>query len=195
MMKSKKIYVLLLLLSTFMRMFSQERTIADADIETNVKIFFLNQDISFYTNSQTMRFLNDTTNSEILSSKGFSEEFVFIKIKVRGNFEAIRKEKIVDSLYEQNRVPLSCDYIIACKLNEKVFYRLKGFVSNDFLQLFKKSYKKKGRASFLNQFWIDELDLACLFDYYFIKRKSGKGLSCLQSCKDRDREFVEIRND
>ena len=193
MMKSKKNYILLLLLLPFIKVFSQ--TVANADIVTNVKIFFLNQDTAFYTNNQALHFLNDTNNSELLSSKGFSMEFVFIKIKVRGNFEAIRKEKIDDSLYEQNRVPFSCDYIIACKLNEKKFYRLKGFASNDFLQLFTNLYRKKDRASFLNQFWIDELDLACLFDNYFIKRKSGDVSSCLQSCNDRDRKFVQIKND
>ncbi|HMO63585.1 MAG TPA: hypothetical protein PKC30_16955 [Saprospiraceae bacterium] len=195
MMKSKSLYILVFLLLSFVKVFSQEQTITNPDIVTNAKIFFLNQDTSFYTNSQALYFLNDTSNYELLSSKGFGKELVFIKIKIRGNFEAIRKEKIADSLYEKNRVPFSCDYIIACKLKGKKYYRLKGFASNDFLQLFTVSYKKNDRAFFLNRFWIDELDLACLFDSYFMKRKSTVATSCLQSCSDRDRKFVQIKND
>jgi len=158
MTKSKYLCILAFLLFPFAKVFSQQQTITNSDIVTNAKIFFLNQDTSFYTYSQTLHFLNDTGNYELLYSKGFGEQLVFIKIKIRGNFEAIRKEKIADSIYEKNRVPFSCDYIIACKLNGKKYYRLKGFTSNDFLQLFTMSYKKNDRASFLNQFWIDELD-------------------------------------
>lgn len=195
MMKTKSLYILLLLLLPFIKLFSQKQVINNSDIITNVKIFFLNQDTSFYTNSQALNFLNDTNNYEVLSSKGFSDGLVFIKVKIRGNFEAVRREKIADSLYEKNRVPLSCDYIIACKLKEKKFYRLKGFAANDFLKLFAKSYKKNDKVSFLNQFWVNELDLACLFDNYFLKRKSESTLDCLQSCNDRDRKFVQIKTD
>jgi hypothetical protein len=194
MMKCNKFYVVVLLLFS-VEGFSQKQTITNTDIVTNVKIFFLNQDSTFYTNSQTLYFLNDTSNYELLSSKGFSDDLVFIKIKTRGNFEAIRKGKIADSLYKKNRVPFSCDYIIGCKLNGKKFYKLKGFTSNDFLQLFTVSYKKKDRVFFLSQFNIDELDLSCLFDNFFIKRKSGVVSSCLQSCNDRDRKFIQIKND
>jgi len=195
MTKSKYLCILAFLLFPFAKVFSQQQTITNSDIVTNAKIFFLNQDTSFYTYSQTLHFLNDTGNYELLYSKGFGEQLVFIKIKIRGNFEAIRKEKIADSIYEKNRVPFSCDYIIACKLNGKKYYRLKGFTSNDFLQLFTMSYKKNDRASFLNQFWIDELDLACLFDNFFMRKKSGGTPNCLQSCNDRDRKFVQIKND
>lgn len=194
-MKFKSLYILLLLLLPYIKVFSQKPAIANSDIVTNIKIFFLNQDTSFYTNSQALNFLNDTSNYEVLSSKGFSNELVFIKVKVKGNFEAVRREKIADSLYEKNKVPFSCNYIIACKLKGKKFYRLKGFSSNDFLQLFARPYKKHDRASFLNRFWVDELDLTCLFDNYFLKGKSEAIPDCLQSCKDRDRKFVQIKND
>ncbi len=190
----KRIFVLLILLLPFIKTFSQEKTIVD-DIAINAKIFFLNQDTSYYTYSQALSFLKDTSNYELLSSKGFNQEFVFIKIMVRGNFESIRKEAIADSMYIQNKVPFSCDYIIACKQDEKLYYRLKGFVSNDFLQFFKKSYKQKDRAVFLNKFWVKELDLACLFNSHFVNRKLGSASSCMQSCNDRDKKFVQIKND
>jgi|688.fasta_scaffold259439_2 hypothetical protein len=195
MMNSKGLFILLLLLLPFVKVFSQRSAVTTSDIVTNAKIFFLNHDTSFYTNSQALNFLNDTSNYEVLSSKGFSEGLVFIKVKVRGNFETVRREKIADSLYKKNRVPFSCDYVIACKLKGKKFYRLKGFSSNDFLQIFARSYKKNDRASFLKQFWVNELDLACLFDNYFLKVKSEVIPDCLQSCDDRDRKFVQIKND
>ena len=98
-------------------------------------------------------------------------------------------------MYILNKVPFSCDYIIAFKQDEKLFYRLKGFASNDFVQFFKKKYKKKDRTKFLNQFWVKELDLACLFDSHFANIKPGRFSSCMQSCKGRDKKFVQIRND
>jgi hypothetical protein len=195
MMRSKRLFLILLLLLPYVKVFSQRSAVTISDIVTNAKIFFLGQDSSFYTNSQALNFLNDTGNCELLSSKGFTEELVFIKVKVRGNFESVRKGKIADSFYKKNRVPFSCDYVIACKLKEKKFYRMKGFSSNDFLQIFTRTYKKNDRALFLKQFWVNELDLACLFDNCFLNVKSKVIPDCLQSCNDRDRKFVLINND
>lgn len=176
------------------KVISQDKVVGISDVVTNAKIFFLHQDSSFFSASQALNFLKDTGNYEILSSRGFGEEIVFIKLKIRGNFETIRKERIADSLYVKNRVPFSCDYIIACKVNEKKYYRVKGFASNDFILLFPASFRKRDRASFLNQFWVQELDMACLFDALSRRRKASGVPECLQSCSDRDRKFVKLGN-
>ena len=191
----KKNHKLILALLYFTSVISQERNINNNDLFTNVKIFFINQSSGFYTNNQVFNFLNDKSNCELISSKGFDEDILFIKIKVRGNFEEIRKQKIKDSLYINNKVPFSCDYIIATNLNEKKFYRLKGFDDNDFLKLFEdSSCKKKNRAFFLNNFYVNELDLECLFDYHFKRKKGETKPICLISCIERDKKFVKINH-
>src|SRR5690606_23471421 len=107
----KKLIITLILISSFDQLFSQEQKITSVDIVVNAKVFFLNQDTTIYTATQVQHFLDDKNNYEILASKGFPIDIVFVKLKIRGNFEAVRKEKINDSTYMENRVPFSCDYI------------------------------------------------------------------------------------
>ncbi|HSI91208.1 MAG TPA: hypothetical protein VK927_08835, partial [Adhaeribacter sp.] len=61
--------ILLLLLLSFLKGFSQKQEITETDIFTNAKVFFLNQDTSFYTSVQALNFLGDTSNCELLPSK------------------------------------------------------------------------------------------------------------------------------
>lgn len=186
-------FLLSVLIIMSMRIYSQ-RHIDTLDIVTNAKIFFLNQDDVSYTTSQVLHFLNDTTNYEVLGSKGFNGEILFIKIKTRGNFQAVRNEIISDSVYQKNMVPFSCDYILGCMLNDKIFFRLKGFVINDFKLLFKKKYGSKEKDLFLNQFCINELDLSCLYDYFFLNNKRQKISPCIQPCRERDNGFIKIKS-
>jgi hypothetical protein len=189
----KQLFILLVLMIISTKISSQ-RIIDTLDIVTNAKMFFLNQDNCFYTVSQVLYFLNDTSNYAILNSKGFDDELAFIKIKTRGNFEAVRNGIIPDSVYQKNKVPFSCDYILGCKLHDKQFFRLKGFVANDFKLIFKKKYKQKEKEIFLNMFWINELDLSCLFDSFFLNMKSKQIYPCTQSCSERDKKFVKVRS-
>jgi hypothetical protein len=138
--------------------------------------------------------LKDDRNYEILAAKGFNE-MIFIKLKFRGDFELVRKKKIDDSLYIQNKVPFSCDYIIGYKWNEKRFYRLKGFVLNDFTHIFNKRYKPKDKSVFLSHFWVNELDFDCLFDFYWGKGKKNNKSPCIQSCSVSDPKFLKVRTD
>ena len=185
---------MLALVSVSMKTYSQ-RSKDTVDVVMNAKIFFLYQDTSFYTAKQINHVLNDSSNYEILSNKGFSSEIVFMKMKFRGDFESLRNKKIADSLYIQNKVPFSCDYIMACKWKENRFYRLKGFASNDFVLLFNKKYTSKDKQLFLNHFWINELDMSCLFDNFFGKQKGNNQSPCVQSCSLSDPKFLKVRTD
>lgn len=185
---------MLVLASVSMKTYSQ-RAKDTMDVVINAKIFFLSQDTSFYTAKQITYVLNDSSNYEIVSSKGFGNEVVFIKLKFRADFELLQNKKIVDSLYIQNKVPFSCDYIIAYKWNDNRFYRLKGFTSNDFVFLFNKKYKFKDKLLFMNSFWINELDISCLFDNFFGKQRGNNKSACVQSCSLSDPKFLKVRTD
>lgn len=189
----KKLIIGLILISSFDQLFSQEKTITPVDIVVNSKVFFLNQDTTIYTATQVQNFLDDKNNYEILASKGFPIDIVFVKLKIRGNFESVRQERIGDSMYVENKVPFSCDYIIACKLNGKKFFRLKGFAINDFHLLLNEKYTAKQKNIFLNRFWVSELDMACLFDNIFDKKKSSTNKNCMQSCVEKDSRFIKIQ--
>ena len=193
-MSYKRLILAVVLIGSFNQLFSQEQKITSVDIVANAKVFFLNQNTAIYTASQVQNFLANKDNYEVLASKGFPLDIVFIKLKIRGNFEAVRKEKISDSTYVENKVPFSCDYIVACKLDGKKFFRLKGFEINDFNLLINEKYTPKQRLAFLNKFWVSELDMACLFDSFFGKKKTNNK-NCMQSCIERDRQFIKIQAD
>ena len=193
-MMKKVCFFIFVLLSIGFQTYSQT-TKDTLDVVINAKISFLSQGISFFTAKQINHILNDSSNYDILSNNGFGNEVIFIKLKFRGDFARVRNKKIDDSLYIQNKVPFSCDYIISYKWKENKFYRLKGFIQNDFILFFNKKYTAKNRQSFLNQFWIDELDMSCLFDSFFGRQKGNDKMPCIQPCSISDPKFLKVRTD
>jgi len=191
----KTYFFIIILLSIFvsLKTYSQRKDILD--VVANAKIFFFNGDTSFYTAKQINNILNDSSNYEILTSKGFSNELIFINLKFRTSFKSLRKKEINDSLYIKNTVPFSCDYILGYNWSKNKFYRLKGFLSNDFTLIFKKKFATKDKVFFLNQFWIDQLDMACLFDSFFGKQKGNGSSPCIQACSLGDPKILKVRND
>lgn len=193
-MKKLRFLIMLAFVSVSMKTYSQKGK-DTVDIVMNAKIFFLSQDTSFFTATQINHVLNDSRNYEILPNKGFYNEIIFIELKFRGDFGSLRNKKITDSAYIQNKVPFSCDYIMAYKWKENRFYRLKGFTSNDFILLFNEKYRSKDKLTFLNRFWINDLDISCLFDSFFGKQKGNDKLACVQSCSLSDPKFLKVRTD
>jgi hypothetical protein len=186
----KLLFLLFMLLS--ISSFSQVENNIEYLIVPNIKTYYLNQTDKLYSKKQIVNFLNDSTNYGLLKSKGFDMNYVFIKIKQRGNFDKVLKRKTSDSLFINNKVPLSCDFIIGLNKATKKFYRLKGFEKNDFDLLFN-DCSIESKESLINLFKVEELDLACLFDYYFLKQKDCYN-KCIRSCRERDNNFIKLRH-
>jgi len=165
------------------------QSIDTANIVTNVKIFFMCENNYSYDKESAIKFLSEN-NFEVLETKGF-ENMMFIKLMLRGNFQDLREKEIPDSSYVKNRVPFSCDYIIAFDLKDKEFFRVKGFEGNDFVGLVGKKYKPKTKESFIRDHSVEELDIECLFEALIIGNKK-ENYPCLRSCKERDKRFSKI---
>ena len=184
----KQFFLSFFLLSLFS--FSQENS-SDNSIVPTVKIYYLNQTKRVYSKEQIVNFLNDSTNYELLNSKGFDTTYVFIKIKQRGNFHKVLKREPSDSDFINNKVPMSCDFIIAFNKLTKRFYRLKGFEKNDF-KLFFNDCNIQSKKSMVNFYEIEELNLTCLFNYYFLNKKNCY-IECIRSCTERDDSILKLR--
>ncbi len=187
-----KFYKLILCASIFVFLyvgncFSQN--IDTAQMVTKAKIFFMYENNSYYSNESAVKFLNDK-NFKILEMRGF-ENLIFIKLMLRGNFQDLREKDIPDSSYVKNRVPFSCDYVIAIDLNNNDFFRLKGFERNDFIRLVGKSYKPKKKDDFIGSHFIEEVDIGCLFEALIVNKKGD--YPCIMSCKERDKKFSKIK--
>ncbi len=167
--------------------FSQ--SIDTAKIVTNTKIFFMHENNSFYNKESAVDFLNNN-NFKILQAKGF-KDMMFVKLIFRGNFQDLREKEIPDSSYVKNRVPFSCDYIIACDVKKKGFFKVKGFMGNDFSGLIDRKYKPNEKEDFMSNYAVEELDIECLFEALILGKKKEE-YPCLKSCKVRDKQFSKI---
>lgn len=186
-----KIFFFLFFLSSIFS-FSQEDIKEQDLIIPSIKIYYLNQTEKLYSNKQIINFLNDSTNYESLKNRGFGNDYVFVKIKQRGNYDKVLNRKTSDSLYINNKIPLSCDFIIGLNKKTKKFYRLKGFEKNDFRLLFGDS-NIESKESLISFFDVTELDLICLYDDYFLENKNSYN-KCVRSCKERDDGFIKLRH-
>lgn len=168
--------------------FSQ--SIDTSQIVTSTKIFFMYESNYSYSKESAIKFLNED-NFEVLQAKGF-EDLIFVKLMLRGNFQDLREKEIPDSSYIKNRVPFSCDYVIAVDLKDNDFFRIKGFEKNDFAALVGRKYKPKEKEDFIRSHSLEEVDLECLFEALIIG--NGKGdCPCMKSCKERDKQFSKIK--
>lgn len=148
-----------------------------------------------------------------LNSNGFSKtRFLLIQYRT-GNITGIP-----DSSFKNNDVAYCCDYIVA--FYGGIFFRLKGFVNNDFynyitefsetsdigFNLRLKTFASKNIQEFKklavkNNLFIEDIDLTCLFNYYSVQAEAYKKLNksslpCIGSCviKDRKRPYKLTKN-
>jgi len=166
---------------------SQE-AIDTMEIFITSKLIYMVENQSLY-NISAVQLCLDEDNVSFLSSKGF-DNYYFIKIQIRNafpeNFE-LDPETSKDAL-TKNRIPFNCDYILAFNKINSRFYKLKGFKENEFISLWEKPPRKKDKERILKDCWISELDIECLFDAHFSRKKDLSNFECLRSCQERDDE-------
>jgi hypothetical protein len=135
--------------------------------------------------------------SRKLNSNGF-DHVKFILMEYRGTID----NNIPDSAFKRNMEPHSCDYVVA--FVGGIFFRLKGFVNNDFYQ-FIEYYSENADSGFvlkknvflaknLNSFrqkiknrniFIEDLDIDCYYKYFLIQQRAQKMMKnnfCSESC-------------
>ncbi|MGB4774593.1 MAG: hypothetical protein WBP45_05445 [Daejeonella sp.] len=150
---------------------------------------------------------NEISSSKVtaksLRSNGFGKaRFVLLQYR-NGDTSTI-----ADSVYKLNKVPISCDYVVV--YYSGIFFRLKGFINNDFYQfltIFSETsdvgYDLKNEIFSTNNIqqinkkltdqniFIEDLDVICLYNYYRVQESVNKKiqkLKCLSSCVENDRK-------
>jgi len=133
-----------------------------------------------------------------LNSNGF-KNVQFILMEYRG---FINNNEVLDTEFKNNDVPHSCDFVVA--FIGGIYFRLKGFVNNDFYQ-FLEYYSENSDAGFIlkrdifssksqksfkkriedKNIFIEDIDITCYYKYYILQQKVQKKLEnnfCSESC-------------
>ena len=121
------------------------------------------------------------TNDSIIKN---TDAFEIIELKSEG-FKNFIFYKII---YTQIPNALKFEYIMAYQIDKQRFYKLKGFINNDFYYIFKFEARidskspsnllsKKNKKYFLENHSVEELDLYCLIEH--IKDKENWKIPCL----------------
>ena len=168
----KKIITALLLLNSFSNSFSQ---VLNSDLEYSLKFKVIEYPARGMTEKYLKKIDSIISKTDMISvrevkSKGFSNvNFYEITIKEKNP--------------ELNEV-----YIIGHQLDKNKFFKLKGFLYNDFYYLYKFEVRidsespvnllsKKNKRQFLKNHLIEGLDLECLIKH--IREKENWNIPCL----------------
>jgi hypothetical protein len=196
----KKILPIIILLINIQNVFSQSN-------DSLSKILIAKMYIMMYEHEQggaremtydyIKRFLDFVPEYKILKSKGFGGDFTFFEIQATQTQDSVYSKIVHDSINKRtlyyNRVffeGLDHSFIFVCGVTG--FYKLKGFPENDFARFYsdvKRYYKReyndsyyfKSKKRFLENFYIENVDLECLYDYCIKKRTRNK--SCVQPAR------------
>jgi len=188
---------ILLILFVFCGQFVFSQNTYDFNIDTTkllytAKLQILSSESADYNEININAFL-EKQQASFLQSKGFSDVY-FILIENRAShYDSIFIEKHKED-FKKNLRFHACDYILAYNCRTGLYYKLKGFRNNDFEDFINDMIKMgnifnftiKNKDIFMYSYSVEDLDLACLWEYFFGKRKKNKEYDCIISCKYRD---------
>ena len=167
-----KIIIVILFISSTLRSFSQE---LNSDLEYSLKFKALEYPARGMTEKYLKKIDSIITKTDIVSVS---------EIKSKG-FTNVNFYKIII----KNKIPeLNEDYIMGHQLDKNKFFKLKGFLYNDFYYLYKFEVRidsespvnllsKKNKRQFLKNHLIEGLDLECLIKH--IREKENWNIPCL----------------
>jgi hypothetical protein len=194
-MKKYLIIALFQLISNYL--FSQINNNDSSQILYTSKFQVLESEKILFIDIQELNnYIDKIFYSRFLKSKGFGNTF-FILIEKRKDIDSSFIKSHLKEL-KNNEIFFTCDYILAYVPSTRLFYRLKGFRKNDFVDLIgflKNEYPYLNLNDLkenieLGIALVEDLDLNCLNEYYFIDNKNekrNKSYPCLKSCEERDR--------
>ena len=170
-----RIYILLMITGLPIYCPAQQTSIPDsAYLMLHLKTHLLPYMNNLRQYEQVERFFSDTLEYRVLTQRGFSENIVFVEVHL-----AYDKKT-------HHQFAMDSYLIVAYDAVAKSLFRLKGFRVNDFSSFFNdvrfSRYVLRAERRFLNQFFVENLDLKCL--YRQNKRMQKKNTSpCLKPAR------------
>jgi hypothetical protein len=169
-------FIIIFILFSFSFSYSQENTKVDT-----VKIYYSLKFKVLDTYSKT----TDKNRLKIIDSIITKTNLVVVKQLKSKGFNNVIFYKITNIIIPQE---LEHEYIVAFQTDNNKYFRIKGFVNNDFYYLFKFETRidsesptnlitKKSKKNFLKNHYIEEIDLDCLVKY--INSKEHWSIPCL----------------
>jgi hypothetical protein len=141
-----------------------------------------------------LQYINRLTSTR-LNSNGFSHVLFYIVYDSVG-LEDIDSNIVMslDSLRKSNQLYGYCEFIYAVNTKTNNTYRLKGYDTNDFLKFYEieildnKTKVHLTRKAVVEKYYVNRLDLSCLYDNY-IKRRKGINIIC-STCIDKQKPII-----
>ena len=182
----KQILLIVLIISASKASFSQDpgSSFDTANVVFNAKMNIISFDNSNMSREEIISIIDSKVKYKVIKSKGFSKEIVFFRLEAEPLVNNDSSNYFYDPINQYNS-----SFIFAYNSKNFKIYRLKGFKENDFKIFFNQmdsfldfsvssSYDLKSRKRFLKTFFVEGIDLGCLFDSLKIKPK--KSCDCLK---------------
>ena len=194
----RKILILQLLILCFQTVFSQNKYNIDSTkliYSAKLQVF---ESKGAICNKKNIDSFLENQKVFFLESKGFSDNyFLLIESGTKDLDTTFLLEKKAE--LKQNLVYWNCDYILAYNCRTNLYYKLKGFRNNDFKSFINDMIRTdniidlsiEDKEIFTSLYFIEDIDLSCLWEYYFGKINKNKNYNCVKSCRYRDMD-VEI---
>ena len=182
----KQILLTALILSAIKVSFSQDSdsSFDTANVVLNAKMNIISFDNSNKSREEIINIIDSKVKYKVIKSKGFSNDIVFFRLVA----EPLINNDSTNYFYEPIN-QYDSGFIFAYNSKNFQIFRLKGFKENDFKDFFDQldlfldlnvssSYDLKTKKRFLKKFYIEGVDLDCLYDS--LNKKNKKGCSCLK---------------
>jgi len=180
---SKQTLLVLLMIFSSKVLFSQDSFFDTSNVVLNAKMNIVSFRSSNKSRKEIINIIDSKVRYKVVESKGFSDDIIFFELSA----EPIDITDSNNYFYEPINQYNSC-FIFAYNSRNMKIYRLKGFKENDFKSFFNQlnsyldfsvssSYDLKNKKRFLKTFYVEGLDLGCL---YSSLRKNKKGYNCLK---------------
>jgi hypothetical protein len=179
-------HALLIVLMVFASkaLFSQDSSFDTANVVLNAKMNIVSFESSNKSREEIINIIDSKVKYKVIESKGFSNDVVFFHLVA----EPLNNNDSSNYFFEPIN-QYNSSFIFAYNSKSLGIYRLKGFKENDFITFFNQldsfldlnissSYDLKTKKRFLKAFYIEGVDLDCLYDS--LKTKNKKGYDCLK---------------
>jgi hypothetical protein len=185
-MKKLTKYIILITVFVFKYdiLLCQKQTFDTANVILNAKMSFVRFDMSNINRDEIIKIIDSEVKYKVLDSKGFDSCIVFFQI-IAEPLENSDSNNYFFSLINQ----YNSYFVIAYNSINLSIYKLKGFNENDFKIFFfhLNSYLDLNvtgsddlttKKKIINTFYIEGVDLACLYKSLKVRKKNNCG--CLQ---------------
>lgn len=181
---TKHILLIVLIIFASKVLFSQSSFFDTANVVLNAKMNIISFENSNKTREEIINIIDSKVKCRVIESKGFSNDIVFFRLVA----EPLNNNDSSNYFYEPIN-QYNSSFIFAYNSKNLEIYRLKGFKENDFkiffnnLNLFldlnvSSSCDLKTKKRFLKTFYVEGVDLDCLYES--LNSKNKKDCSCLK---------------